>query len=74
MATTKVKAPFKLPRTRDYLDLVQTSASPIQQVLAKLDEGRRQAAWNALEERLKAFETASGWEGPNEILLTAARR
>ena len=74
VATTKVKAPFKLPRTRDYLDLVQTSASPIQQVLAKLDEGRRQAAWNALEERLKAFETASGWEGPNEILLTAARR
>ena len=26
-----------------------------------------------MEERLKAFETASGWEGPNELLLTAAR-
>jgi SAM-dependent methyltransferase len=74
IATTKVKAPFKLPRTRDYLDFVQASASPIQQILSKLDEGRREAAWSAIEERLKAFETTTGWEGPNEILLTAARR
>lgn len=74
VATTKVEAPFRLPRTRDYLAFVRTSASPIQQILAKLDEDARRAAWGAMEKRLKAFETASGWEGPNEILLTAARR
>lgn len=74
VATTKVKAPFKLPRTRDYLDFVQTSASPIQQILGTLDEGRQAAAWDAMEERLRAFETANGWEGPNELLLTAAKR
>jgi hypothetical protein len=27
-----------------------------------------------MEERLKKFETAGGWEGPNELLLTAAKR
>lgn len=74
VATTRMAAPFKLPRTRDYLDFIQSSASPIQQILSKLDAARRAAAWAAMEDRLKVFETAVGWEGPNELLLTAARR
>ena len=57
-----------------YNDFVRASASPIQQILGKLDSAARSAAWNEMEERLKGFETASGWEGPNELLLTAARR
>ena len=74
VATTRMAAPFKLPRARDYLDFIQTSASPIQMILDKLDVARREAAWAAMEERLKVFETAAGWEGTNEFLLTAARR
>jgi len=27
-----------------------------------------------MEARLARFDTAAGWEGPNELLLTAARR
>jgi SAM-dependent methyltransferase len=74
VATTKIDAPFRLPSARAYLDFVRASASPIQQILGKLDSAARSAAWNEMEERLKGFETASGWEGPNELLLTAARR
>lgn len=74
VATTKMQAPFKLPRARDYLEFVQASASPIQQILGNLDAAKTETAWAAMEERLKAFETAGGWEGPNEILITAARR
>jgi SAM-dependent methyltransferase len=74
VATTKIDAPFRLPSARDYLNFIRTSASPIQQILGKLDAPARAAAWDAMEERLKAFETATGWEGPNELLLTAARR
>jgi SAM-dependent methyltransferase len=74
VATTKIDAPFRLPSARAYLDFVRASASPIQQILGKLDATGQSAAWNEMEERLKAFETASGWEGPNELLLTAARR
>ncbi len=73
VATTKIDAPFRLPSAGAYLDFIRASASPIQQILGKLDEAARSAAWNEMEERLKAFETASGWEGPNELLLTAAR-
>jgi SAM-dependent methyltransferase len=74
VATTKLPAPFRLPSARAYLDFVCASASPIQQILAGLDPVRREAAWTAMEARLKRFDTAAGWEGPNELLLTAARR
>jgi SAM-dependent methyltransferase len=74
VATTKLQAPFRLPSARAYLDFVRTSASPVQQILAGLDAARRDAAWKAMEERLKRFDASAGWEGPNELLLTAARR
>jgi SAM-dependent methyltransferase len=73
VATTKLQAPFHLPSARAYLEFVRTSASPVQQILSGLDPVRRGAAWAAMEERLKKFETAAGWEGPNELLLTAGR-
>jgi SAM-dependent methyltransferase len=74
VATTKLQAPFRLPSARAYLEFIRTSASPIQQILAGLDNARREAAWAAMEARLKKFDTEAGWEGPNELLLTAARR
>lgn len=74
VATTKIDAPFRLPSAGDYLEFIRSSASPIQQILGKLDERARQAAWAEMEERLGIFRTESGWEGPNELLLTAARR
>lgn len=74
VATTRIEAPFRLPSTRDYLRFIQSSASPIQQILSKLDAAAREAAWASMEERLKVFETIEGWEGPNELLLTAAVR
>ena len=74
VATTKIDAPFRLPSTQAYLDFVRTSASPVQQILGRLDAAAAGAAWTEIEERLDAFKTASGWEGPNELLLTAARR
>ena len=74
VATTKVLAPFRLPSAKDYLDFIRTSAGPILQILSKLDEAGKQAAWAEIEDKLSAFNTASGWEGPNELLLTAGRR
>jgi SAM-dependent methyltransferase len=74
IATTKVAAPFRLPHVNDYLDFIKTSAAPIIQILERLEPPKREAVWAEIEEKLKAFETGSGWEGPNELLLTAARR
>jgi len=74
VATTKLQAPFRLPSAAAYLDFIRTSASPIQQMLASLDAAKQAAAWAAMEARLQKFATPEGWEGPNELLLTAGRR
>jgi SAM-dependent methyltransferase len=74
VATTKVAAPFRLPSVKDFLDFVRTSAGPILQILARLDDAARDAAWGEIEAKLSAFDTATGWEGPNELLLTVGRR
>jgi ubiquinone/menaquinone biosynthesis C-methylase UbiE len=74
VATTKLSAPFRLPSVRDYLSFVQTSASPILQILDSLDKEAKDAAWAEIEEKLSAFTTTEGWEGPNQLLLTAGRR
>lgn len=74
VATTTMAAPFRLPSVRHYLNFIRSSASPIQQILSKLDTSAAQAAWDEMEERLSLFTTANGWVGPNELLLTAARR
>jgi len=74
VATTKVAAPFRLHSVRDYIDFIRTSASPILGILGRLDEATRRAAWDDIEQRLSAFNVSDGWEGPNELLLTAGQR
>jgi SAM-dependent methyltransferase len=74
VTSTVIDAPFRLRSARHYLDFVRSSASPIQQILGRLDAAAAEAAWTEMEERLSAYTTASGWEGPNELLLTAGRR
>jgi hypothetical protein len=74
VATTSIDAPFKMPSVRHYIDFIRTSASPVLQILVRLEPAAADAAWAEIEQRLSAFNTTTGWEGPNELLLTAGRR
>jgi SAM-dependent methyltransferase len=74
VASTRLAAPFELPSAAHYLAFIRASASPIQQILARLDPPAEQQAWNDMEQQLHAFDVAEGWRGPNELLLTAGRR
>ena len=74
VATTAVDAVFRLPSVDDYLAFVRSSASPILQLLAGLGAAAAEAAWADIKDQLRAFDTPTGWDGPNELLLTAARR
>lgn len=74
VSSTVVDAPFHLPSAAHYLDFVRTSASPIQQILSKLESAAADAAWADIEEGLAVFATPTGWSGPNELLLTAGLR
>lgn len=74
VATTALDAPFRLPSVDHYLAFVRDSASPILQILARLDTSAAEAAWSEMRDRLMAFTTTDAWAGPNELLLTAGRR
>lgn len=74
VATTAMDAVFRLPSVDHYIAFVRSSASPIQQILDRLDAASAEAAWSEIRERLMRFTTPQGWEGPNELLLTAGRR
>ena len=74
VATSALDAVFRLPSVDHYLAFVRSSASPILQILGRLDAAAADAAWSEMRERLMAFTTHNGWDGPNELLLTAGRR
>jgi len=72
--TITLPAPMKLPSAEHYIDFIRTSAGPIRDIIAPLDAPARQAAWDEMTQRLACFDTREGWEGPNELLLTAGTR
>lgn len=74
VSTTKLSAVYRLPSAKDYLSFIRTSAGPILQMLSRLDDAAKEGAWAEIEEKLTAFQTAHGWEGPNELLLTVGSR
>jgi len=74
VATTTLDAPFELRSVDEYVDFVKDSAGPVRELLAALDASAAQAAWTDITTRLRSFEDDHGWHGPNELLLTAARR
>jgi SAM-dependent methyltransferase len=74
VATTAMDAVFRMPSVDDYLAFVRSSASPILQILAGLEPAKAEAAWDDIRAQLHAFDTTAGWEGPNELLITAGRR
>ena len=73
IATTKVAAPFCLPTVKDYMNFVRTSAGPVVQIVKSMDPRlpkQRGPTWKSS----RPVQRPGGWEGPNELLLTAARR
>ncbi len=39
-----------------------------------MDPATAEAAWADMEKALGRYQRPDGWEGPNELLLTAARK
>ncbi len=69
----KIAAPFRVPSSAEYLDFVRTSASPVVDMIGRLDPAAQRAAWSEIEMALRAFDTGHGWEGPNELLVCSGR-
>ena len=74
LVTVRIDAPFRLASVANYLRFLQSAASPVIEILGRLDPATRSHAWADIEDALAIFNTAGGWEGPNELLLAAGRR
>ncbi len=72
--TMRSAAPMRLPTVDHYLDFVRTSAGPILQLLAPLDDRAKEEVWADMAGQLRQFDTTEGWVGPNELLLSVGRR
>jgi len=70
----RITAPFKLPSVEDYLSFARTSAGPILAILEKLGPAAAEVAWKDIADKLAVFDTPSGWEGPNELLIATGQR
>ena len=67
-----LSAPFRLSSSAQYVDFLRCAASPIMEMMTLLSNEAELNAWNDIEKQLNVFNTDSGWEGPNELLLCAA--
>ena len=73
VATTALEAPFHLSSVDEYMSFIQDAAGPVRDMLSRLPASDAHTAWEEIRDKLRAFEDAEGWHGPNELLLTAAR-
>ncbi|RTZ44550.1 methyltransferase domain-containing protein [Candidimonas sp. SYP-B2681] len=74
ITTSAIPAAFSLPSAFAYVEFIRTSTSSVMRLLGMLTPSAREAALLEMESRLRQFQTPSGWEGPNELLLTAGAR
>jgi SAM-dependent methyltransferase len=69
-----VPAPLRLPSAATCLLFEQDSFGALHQMLSRLDEAGREAAWTEIGERLRAFETEDGFVGPCEMLVVGGSK
>jgi hypothetical protein len=65
----RVPAPLKLKSAADCLRFEKESFGALHTMLAALDEAGKDGAWQEKERELRKFETASGFEGPYELIV-----
>jgi SAM-dependent methyltransferase len=67
-----VDAPVRLSSVEECVRFERESFGALHQMLAKLDDDAKEAAWADIAEQLGAFETADGFVAPCELLVVAA--
>jgi ubiquinone/menaquinone biosynthesis C-methylase UbiE len=63
--------PVRMPSAGQALEMMQEAFGAYRAVVSDCSEAVRQAAWAEVTETLKGFETATGFEGPAEVLVAA---
>jgi SAM-dependent methyltransferase len=69
-----VQAPVKLASAAECVRFEKESFGALHQMLSGLDEAGREAAWAEIGQELRAFEAASGFEGPCELVVAVGTK
>jgi SAM-dependent methyltransferase len=67
--TRRVAAPLRLPDAAACVRFERESFGALHQMMAGLDEQEREDTWQEITEALQQYESASGFEGPCELLI-----
>jgi ubiquinone/menaquinone biosynthesis C-methylase UbiE len=69
--TQHVPSPLRLPSAAECVRFERESFGALHQMLSGLPESERGAVWEEIEEELRRFEGANGFEGPCEMVVGA---
>ena len=64
-----VPAPLRMKSAAECVRFERESFGALHQMLAGVEEAGREAVWAEIAQELRAFETASGFEGPCELVI-----
>ena len=67
--TLSMRAPVRMKSAEECVRFEKESFGALHQMLAGLDDDGREAAWREIEQDLRSFETAAGFEGPCEMII-----
>jgi ubiquinone/menaquinone biosynthesis C-methylase UbiE len=65
---------IQLESAAECAGFIRETTGAIKAILADLDEGRQQAAWEAIELALRRFEGAEGFRAPTELRVVAGSK
>ncbi len=71
MEVRTVPAPLRMRSAAECVQFARESFGALHQMLSGLPDTERQAAWQEIEEHLRAFEGPDGFVGPCELLVGA---
>ncbi|NJM40846.1 MAG: methyltransferase type 11, partial [Anaerolineae bacterium] len=64
-----VPAPLCLPSASEYVRFARESFGALHQMMAGLSDVERMETWQEIEQELRQFENANGFEGPCELVV-----
>ena len=69
-----VSAPLRMTSASECVRFERESFGALHQMMSSLSEAEREETWREIEEQLRPFETAAGFEGPCELVVGAGVR
>jgi hypothetical protein len=72
--TRVVPAPLRLTSASECVRFERESFGALHQMMSGLSEAEREETWREIEQELRQFESAEGFEGPCELVVGAGVR